>query len=52
MLTRQRPTLLTFDDEEEFNQAKTYFSTKGTNLNQIGSNQFRYIIQELMITIL
>jgi hypothetical protein len=41
MLTRQRPTLLTFEDEEEFNQAKTYLSMKGINSHQAGTNQFR-----------
>jgi hypothetical protein len=44
MLTRQRPSLLTFDDEKEFNQAKTYLSTNGINIYQAGTNQFRYII--------
>jgi hypothetical protein len=43
MLTKQRPTLLTFEDEEEFNQAKTYLSTKGINIYQAGTNPFRYI---------
>jgi len=43
MLTRQRPTLLTFEDEEEFNLAKTSLSTKGINIYQAGTNQFRYI---------
>ena len=43
MLTRQRPTLLTFENEEEFNQAKTYISTKSINIHQAGANQFRYI---------
>ena len=42
MLTKQRPTLLTFEDEEEFNEAKTSLSTKGVNIHQAGTNQFRY----------
>jgi hypothetical protein len=42
MVTRQRPTLLTFEDEEGFNEAKTCLSTKGVNIHQAGTNQFRY----------
>lgn len=41
MLTKQRPTLLTFDDEEEFNQARAYFSSKSIPIKQAGSNPFR-----------
>ncbi len=48
MLTRQRPTLLTFDDEDEFNQAKNYLSTKGINIYQAGTNQFGYIFEKKM----
>jgi hypothetical protein len=47
MLTRQRPTLLTFEDEYEFNQAKTHLSTKGINPYQAGTNQFRYIHEKM-----
>jgi hypothetical protein len=49
MLTRHRPTLLTFEDEDEFNQAKTSLSMKGINLYQAGANQFRYIEQKYTI---
>ena len=44
MLTRQRPTLLTFEDEEEFNQAKKYLIIKGIDMHQAGTNQFGYIL--------
>jgi hypothetical protein len=51
MLNRQRPTLLTFEDEEEFNQAKTYLLTKGIHIQQAGTNQFRYIYSKKKFTI-
>ncbi|CAF1444108.1 unnamed protein product, partial [Adineta ricciae] len=44
MLSRQRPTLLTFEDEEEFNEAKTCLSKKGVNIHQAGANQFSSLI--------
>lgn len=40
MLTRQRPSLLTFEDEEEFNRAKAFLSTKNIKSYQAGTNQF------------
>ena len=43
MLTRQRPTLLTFDDQDDFNHAKAYLSTKNIPIHQAGTNKFRYI---------
>lgn len=42
MLTKQRPTLLTFEDQEEFHQAHRCLSTKGVNIHHAGTNQFRY----------
>ncbi|CAF0898004.1 unnamed protein product [Adineta steineri] len=44
MLMKQRPTLLTFEDEEEFNEAKTCLSSKGVNIHQAGINQFSSLI--------
>ncbi|CAF4721781.1 unnamed protein product, partial [Rotaria magnacalcarata] len=40
MLTKKRPTLLTFEDQEEFYQAQRCLSTKGANIHQAGINQF------------
>lgn len=47
MLTRQRPSLLTFEDEKEFNQAKTYLSTNGYTMHQAGTNQFRFVWKDI-----
>ncbi|CAF2346479.1 unnamed protein product [Rotaria sp. Silwood2] len=44
MLSRQRPTLLTFEDQEEFHQAQRYLSTKSVNVQHAGSNQFSSLI--------
>ncbi|CAF4879543.1 unnamed protein product, partial [Rotaria socialis] len=44
MLTKQRPTLLTFEDQEEFYQAQRCLSTKGANIHQAGLNQFSSLI--------
>jgi magnesium-transporting ATPase (P-type) len=42
MLNKQRPTLLTFEDEDEFNQARTFFSNQNISIKQAGTNSFRY----------
>ena len=40
MLTKQCPTLLTFEDEEEFHRARMYFSNRNMPIKQAGSNPF------------
>ncbi|CAF5201258.1 unnamed protein product, partial [Rotaria magnacalcarata] len=44
MLTKKRPTLLTFEDQEEFYQAQRCLSTKGANIHQAGINQFSSLV--------
>ncbi|CAF0935422.1 unnamed protein product [Rotaria sp. Silwood1] len=44
MLSKQRPTLLTFEDQEEFHQAQRFLSTKSVNIHHAGTNQFSSLI--------
>ena len=46
MLTRQRPTLLTFEDRDEFNQAQRYLSRTDVDIRKAGINQFRFVLKK------